>query len=293
MITMWKPSLKDVFGILADRMESYFQRTKKLVNRPDEKGAPREEVVLQFLKEFLPENIGVAKGYIINLNGDCSKECDIVIFRKTSSIFKISPTQNLYLIPIEDVYGVIEVKSILTLAQYSNCIEKLNSFEYVYNNRYVDEDHFVALEKPHTPVDTSDKPFFAVFCYDIKHTDYEDIYHDFYLYLCCNPCSFVFCLNNGVYSKITDDVIIRFNSLDLGITKSTSEYTSESMNEIISRFCMSDYHARSYDNFKFDKSKNGDMLMIMFAYISDRLETATLENYSIGDYIALWRKSAL
>lgn len=286
----WKPSLEDVFGILSDRMQSYFERTKRLVGRPDEKGLPREEVVLGFLKEFLPKNIGVAKGYVINLNGDCSKECDIILFRNSSPLFKISPTNDLYVIPIEDVYGVIEVKSILTKEQYKNCQDKQGSFYEVYRNRHVDEEEHVHLSKNEELYIPSDEPFFSVFCYDIKHSDFDD---DFYCYICDSPFSYLFCLNHGVYAYANDQNIIRYNSLDLGITGDTSSHNNGALNEILSRSSMIDYHARCYDDFKFENVSNGEMLMIMFAYIVDRLEESILDDYSIADYIALWRKKSI
>lgn len=130
----WTPSMEDVFGILSDKMQSYFERTKKSVERPDEKGAPREEIVLEFFKDFMPSSIGVEKGYAINLNGDHSRECDIIFYRKnTSPIFKISPTSNLYIIPIEDIYGAIEVKSSLTQTQIKNCLLKKTLLRVVSN----------------------------------------------------------------------------------------------------------------------------------------------------------------
>lgn len=289
-MSKWKPSLEDVFGILSDRMQSYFNRTKRLVGRPDEKGLPREEIVLDFLKKMLPKDIGIAKGYVINLNGGCSKECDIILFRESSPIFKISPTSELYLIPIEDVFGVIEVKSVLDKKQYDNCLKKQTSFFEVYQERCVDEDEHIHLKEPIEIGYAHDEPFFSVFCYEIKESDFDD---DIYIHLCESPFSYLFCLNRGVYAYVTDQTIIRHNSLNLGITGSTSSRNNRSLNEIISRDCMVDYHSRCYDDFKFDSAQNGDMLMIMFAYLADRLTESELESYSIGDYIALWRKSAL
>jgi hypothetical protein len=285
----WKPSLTDTFGLLSDRMQSYFERTKRLVGRPDEKGAPREDVILEFLKEFLPNNLGIEKGYVINLNGDCCDECDIIIFRRSSPIFKISPTKNIYIIPIEDVFGVIEVKSVLTEYQYKNCQNKKDSFFHVHKNRHVEESHLIHLEPPHTPTFPSYKPFFAVFCYEVNGEDFYD--NDFYHYICDNPFCYLFCLNEGVYSYVSDAVIARHHSLRLGITIETSSRNNNSLNEITNRFCMSSNYDH-YNSFKFDDAKNGDMLMIMFAYLMDKLESQNLDFYSVADYIALWRRTA-
>jgi hypothetical protein len=119
-----------------------------------------------------------------------------------------------------------------------------------------------------------------------------DFYDDnFYPFLCDNPFSYLFCLSEGVYSYASDTVIERHHSLHLGITIETSSRNNSAMNEITTRFCMTSNYDR-YNSFKFDAAINGDMLMIMFAYLMDQLESQNLEKYSVADYIALWRRSS-
>ncbi len=287
-MSKWSPSLEDVFGILSDQMQSCFERTKRLVGRPDEKGLPREEVVLDFLRKFLPDSVGVAKGYIINLNGDYSKECDVIVFRKSSPVFKMSPTQELYLVPIEDVYGVIEVKSILTKKQYSNCLLKQSSFLEVHKKREVDENEHIAFDFK-KEIYSFDAPFYSVFCYEIDHSDFDRF---FYEHICDNKVSYIFCLSEGVYSLATDDNIIRHNSIKTRITRDTSASSNSSLTEIISRYAMCETHARTYNDFKFDKSIAGDFLMVMYAYLMDQIQNKNLAGYQIADYIALWRTNS-
>jgi len=278
----------DVFGLLADKMQSYFDRTKRLVGRPDEKGIPREEVALEFFKEFMPNNIGVSKGYIINLNGGHSKECDIILHRKNNSpILKISPTQNLHIIPIEDVYGVIEVKSKLTIKEIENCKDKQQSLFFCNQQRIIDETehyHLPPYEAEEVPAATP--PFFAVFCYGIDNRGMDDFIVELH-----ERAGFdaIYCLEEGAYTRITDSTTIRHYSLQKGITGNASSCNSDSLNDITARFCMSEYYARSYSDYNFDAAKGGELLMVMYAYINDHIETAELSNYSISDYIALWK----
>jgi len=284
----WSPSMIDIFGLLADKMQSYFNRTKRLVGRPDEKGIPREEVVFEFFKEFMPSNIGVSKGYIINLNGDYSNECDIILHRKNSSpILKISPTQNIHIIPIEDVYGVIEVKSKLTNKEIENCVKKQQSLVLCNQRRLVDETehyHLPPYEAEEAPSATP--PFFAVFCYAIDHHGIDDFWVELH-----DHSSFdaVYCFEEGAYTHVSDSTTIRHYSLKKGITGNASSCNSASLDNITARICMPDYYERSYSDFNFDAATNGELLMIMYAYINDHIENAELESYSISDYIALWK----
>lgn len=52
---------------------------------------------------------------------------------------------------------------------------------------------------------------------------------------------------------------------------------------------MIDFYARSYSDYIIDNVKNGELLMFMYAYINDYIESANLQKYSTSDYIALWK----
>jgi len=79
------------------------------------KGELRELFVQSLLKHFLPENLGVGTGVVINNQTDQSHQMDIVIYDKRA-LPPFLMTKNRNVFPIESVVSTIEVKSRLDLS---------------------------------------------------------------------------------------------------------------------------------------------------------------------------------
>src|SRR3990172_8152705 len=95
--------LSDVMRAVADKMRVDFQRITSQVTHPGVKGAAREDVLVEFLKDYLPGRIGVSSGFIVDHNGNLSPQCDVILFDKPSApVFKISDTVRI--LPAETVF---------------------------------------------------------------------------------------------------------------------------------------------------------------------------------------------
>jgi hypothetical protein len=111
----------------------------RLAGRPDEVGAPREEMVRKFLASILPPTIGIAKGHIIykkiieeNIRLDISLEFDIILYdARISPVFPWDGDERIKAIPFEHIYGIIEVKSILNDSQIENVSLKKSELDKV------------------------------------------------------------------------------------------------------------------------------------------------------------------
>ncbi|MBY3294490.1 hypothetical protein HFO10_00695 [Rhizobium laguerreae] len=128
-----KPKLGELIGLVAKDFDLAFARGA-LHSRPDHTGRPRETQVRKFLRDMLPPKYGVARGYIVyprweggaQIVADVTKEFDIIIFRaETCPNLVIDEETGTRLVPIEDVYGVVEAKSVLTEQTLSEAISKL------------------------------------------------------------------------------------------------------------------------------------------------------------------------
>jgi len=83
------------------------------IRHKGERGRSRETGVAGFLRENLPDAYGVGTGELFSFNGErVSPQCDIIVYdrMKTPVFGKQEAVQQ---IPIEGVYVVIEVRSIL------------------------------------------------------------------------------------------------------------------------------------------------------------------------------------
>lgn len=82
-------------------------------------GDAREDIVRQYLQDILPRRFSVDKGKIFDSEGRLSREFDVII----SEAHDVAPAMTLAgrrIVPVEAVYGVLEVKSRLSGEGYDD-----------------------------------------------------------------------------------------------------------------------------------------------------------------------------
>lgn len=86
------------------------------IRHKGERGRSREYGVARFLKENLPEAYGVGTGEVFSFNTEgISPQCDLVVYdRMRTPIF--GKDKSVQQIPIEGVFAIIEVRSIIDTA---------------------------------------------------------------------------------------------------------------------------------------------------------------------------------
>jgi hypothetical protein len=97
-------------------------------------GDAREDVVRQYLQDILPPRFSVDRGKIFDSEGSLSREFDVIV----SEAHDIAPAMSLAgrrIVPIEAVYGVLEVKSVLSGDNFDgfvNAVGELNQMKRYY-----------------------------------------------------------------------------------------------------------------------------------------------------------------
>ncbi len=95
-----------------------------------------EEILREFLRQFLPDRIGLTPGFIEN-DRSLSNQCDIIIYDKLN-FAPLYSFGGISIIPSESVFAVVEVKSTLNYAGFCSTLE---SFERLKNmgvmNKYL------------------------------------------------------------------------------------------------------------------------------------------------------------
>ena len=80
------------------------------------------------LEQILPRGIAVGSGCVVDSNGNCSKQQDVVLYeRDICPVFSVNDTPESTYYPCEGVLGVIEVKSSLDTASLKDSFEKTQS----------------------------------------------------------------------------------------------------------------------------------------------------------------------
>ncbi|MUH73634.1 DUF6602 domain-containing protein [Psychrosphaera haliotis] len=138
--------LNELFNQVSQRMLVDFESTKTSLKHSGSKGASNEEIVKNFLIQYLPKGLGITSGQAIDSNGASSKQLDIIIYDelKTPVFFQ---TADLKVLPIECIYAVIEVKSMLNKSElkksYENMlsVKKLEKTAYFNSNSEIQSTH--------------------------------------------------------------------------------------------------------------------------------------------------------
>ncbi|MBU0568469.1 hypothetical protein KJ693_11150 [bacterium] len=128
--------LERIFRGIKDKMLIDFNDISSQVTHRGSKGKIREqEIIKEYLKKYLPGNIGIANGECISTDGQVSPECDIILYEKNTTPYLVYK-DGYQVFPIECVYGVIEIKSKIDKAQLKDSIDKLKKIKSMPKTAY-------------------------------------------------------------------------------------------------------------------------------------------------------------
>lgn len=119
-------SVDKLFSLIEKTMLARFEESG-IVKHNGDKGENREELLVNFLKEHLPKRYGVVKGEVITKEGNRSHAVDIIIYDTVNC--PILYAGKTVIVPIEGVYGIIEVKSSLSKTEFDDAARKIESFK--------------------------------------------------------------------------------------------------------------------------------------------------------------------
>lgn len=75
-------------------------------------GALREEYLLEFFRELVPDSVSITSGFIVDATGNISPQLDLIVIQK-SSLPLITMKDGLSIVPVESAILVVEIKSTL------------------------------------------------------------------------------------------------------------------------------------------------------------------------------------
>jgi len=102
-------NLNELFKSVAQGFDLKFDKLSREVSHPLKSGEARENALREILEEYLPKRVGIDSGFVIDTQGQESKQIDVVVYDKTNAtVFDIS---GIKYFPCEIVIAVGEVKS--------------------------------------------------------------------------------------------------------------------------------------------------------------------------------------
>jgi hypothetical protein len=157
-------NLRNVFKAISSELFAKFKKSAEIQHNVG-KGDNREDALMDFLKENLPKRYALGSGEVISSDNSISKQCDIVIYDADHCpILVTSKTHSVY--PIESVYGVIEIKSVLTSSELEKSYANIQSVKNLVKDEY-----FAHSTSPGSTIGIK-KPmiFAAVFAYSVDRS---------------------------------------------------------------------------------------------------------------------------
>ncbi|MFW5411958.1 DUF6602 domain-containing protein [Aerococcus urinaeequi] len=118
--------LKQFFEASSESMKLYFEQVTSQIDHNGEKGSAREEKIKELLEKYLPKKYSLTNGTITNSTDQQSRQVDIIIHDNLFTPI-LEDFQSSKVIPIESLYGIIEVKSTLSKVELGKCANNIKS----------------------------------------------------------------------------------------------------------------------------------------------------------------------
>jgi len=130
--------LNETMKSISKKMKVDYEELSKGLQHSGLKGDNRENIVKEFLDKYLHKRFGVAKGEIMATNGKTSKQQDVIIydFGRCPLLYN---EKEIQVLPVEGVYVVIEVKSILDGEELIKSIKNISSVKELPKKAFIKE----------------------------------------------------------------------------------------------------------------------------------------------------------
>ena len=127
---------------ISKKMKIDYEELSKNIQHRTLKGDNREQVIRSFLERYIPKRFGIIKGEIVAVNGKTSKQQDVIIYDSTICPLLYNE-EGIQVLPIEGVYTVIEVKSVLDEQELINSIKNISSVKKLPKKAFKEENSFM------------------------------------------------------------------------------------------------------------------------------------------------------
>jgi hypothetical protein len=159
--------LREFFGRVEETMLARF-REAALVMHAGDKGDNREEILREFLHDHLPRKYGVLKGEVVTSAGSHSHSADIIIYDALNA--PVLYTGKTAVVPVESVYGIIEVKSTLSKPHFLDCSAKIEAFK-----RLAPRELSIIRTREYVTVHRPSRPFGIVLGYQLANNSLSSL----------------------------------------------------------------------------------------------------------------------
>lgn len=123
-----KPIVEEYWDGVVRRLQAEVDIFNRLIGHAGEQGRENELALARILENLVPRRLGIGSGIVIDSTGQRSQQTDIVIYDLADQPTIMAQT-NQVLFPVEVVYAVVEVKTVLRAADLGDFSSKKHSID--------------------------------------------------------------------------------------------------------------------------------------------------------------------
>jgi hypothetical protein len=139
-------NITEIFDEIAVRMRSDFEEARKATENRGIKGESFENAFKDFLENYLPKNLNISSGILVDSIGNSSRQLDIIISDDLKTPIFYSNGRNR-VIPIEATYSVIEIKAKLDITELEKTIQNMLSVKDLVKKAFYNTNNGVISKK--------------------------------------------------------------------------------------------------------------------------------------------------
>lgn len=175
---------KEYVRSLGKELVLQFERSR-LSTHPVAIGENKEVAIYKQLEAVLPNGLAVGSGFVFDITGAVSGQCDIILYEKDFAIrCPINGDDRNCYYNVESVVAVGEIKSTITTKEYADCLKKFA--QLIQLKRYKHPNHNASMRKYFSSlsmVDVVDKT-----TNQLPRTQFDGIFK----FICCEKLSLSF-----------------------------------------------------------------------------------------------------
>lgn len=137
-------TLVDIMTAVSKQLTGSIEASRQSFEHHLTKGEAVENAVRKFLRDHLPDSIGIAHGQVIDRHGSMSKQLDVILYdaRRTPILFSDEADENR-IIPVEGVIAAIEAKANLQLSDIPTLVESARVLKSLDRSAYYAEESLI------------------------------------------------------------------------------------------------------------------------------------------------------
>jgi hypothetical protein len=135
------------------------------------KGTVRENALRKFLEVRLPARYALGAGEIVGrVRDSTSRQCDLIVYDQQNGVTLLYD-EDIQVFPIDCVYGIVEVKSALSKAEFLDALEKVKVLKAMAPGGIVSR----PFAGGYSLVHPRQRPFGMIFAYNLSSNSLESL----------------------------------------------------------------------------------------------------------------------